>query len=95
MSIANAMKKKSPVEEGVVRAQIEILENAYGIQILNINELISWILEEAHTDHEVYGITAALNTWLTIENPSGTIRIPEKVFRSIAEMVQKKEEFLH
>jgi hypothetical protein len=89
------MNKKPPVEEGVVRAQLEILESVYGIQILNINELISWILAESHTDHEVYGITAALNTWLAMENPSGPIRIPEKVFRNIAKMIQKKEEFLH
>jgi hypothetical protein len=89
------MAKKSPVEEGVVRAQLEILESVYGIKILNINELVSWILTEAHTDHEVFGITAALNTWLTIENPSGPIRVPEKVFRNIAAMIQKKEEFLH
>jgi hypothetical protein len=89
------MTKKPPVEEGVVRAQFQILESVYGIKILNINELISWILAEAHTDHEVYGITAALNTWLVTENPSGPIRIPEKVFRNIAEMIQKKEEFLH
>jgi hypothetical protein len=95
MSIANAMKEQSPVEEGVVRAQLEILESVYGIQILNINELISWILSEAHTDHEVFGITAALNTWLAIEHLSGTIRIPEKVFRHIAEAIKKKEEFLH
>jgi hypothetical protein len=86
---------KPPVEEGVVRAQLEILENVYGIQILNKNELISWILKESHTDHEVYGMTAALNTWLSIENPSGPIRIPEKVFKTIADMIQKKEEFLH
>jgi hypothetical protein len=89
------MNKKPPVEEGVVRAQLEILESVYGVQILNIHELISWILEEAHTDHEVYGITAALNTWLAIENPSGPIRIPEKVLRDIAGKIQKKEEFLH
>jgi hypothetical protein len=95
MSKENGMKKRSPVEEGVVRAQIEILESVYGIQILNIHELISWILAEAHSDHEVYGITAALNTWLALESPSGTIRIPEKIFRNIAEMIHKKEEFLH
>jgi hypothetical protein len=95
MVIASAMNERSTVEEGVVRAQLEILEHVYGIQILNINELVSWILADAHTDHEVYGITAALNTWLTMENPSGPIRIPEKVFRDIAEMIHKKEEFLH
>jgi hypothetical protein len=89
------MERKPPVEEGVIRAQLEILASVYGIQILNINELVSWILEEAHTDHEVYGITAALNTWLTMENPSGPVRIPEKVFRTIAAKIKKKEEFLH
>jgi hypothetical protein len=89
------MVNQPAVEEGVVRAQLEILETMYRVQILNKNELITWILQESHTDHEVYGITAALNTWLSIENPSGPIRIPEKVFKHIAETIQKKEEFLH
>ena len=91
----DCMAKKPPVEEGVVRAQLQFLESVYGITILNMNELISWILTEAHTDHEVFGITAALNTWLAVENPSGAVRISETVFRSIAEKIQKKEEFLH
>ncbi len=89
------MANKPPVEEGVVRAQLEILESVYGIQILNKNELVAWILNESHTDHEVYGITAALNTWLSMENLSGPIRIPENIFREIADVVRKKERFLH
>jgi len=84
-----------PVEEGVVKAQLQILESVYGIQILNINEVASWILTEAHTDHEVFGFTAALNTWLALENPSSPVRIPIEVFRKIVTMIQKKEEFLH
>jgi hypothetical protein len=90
----NAMVQP-PVEEGVVRAQLQILESVYGIQIPNINEVVSWILKEAHTDHEVFGFTAALNTWLALENPTGTVRIPEDVFRKIVTVIQRKEEFLH
>lgn len=89
------MAKGPSVEEGVVRAQLQILESVYGIQILNTNEVVSWILAWADTDHEVFGFTAALNTWLAVEHLSGPIRIPETVFHELAEIIRKKEKFLH
>jgi hypothetical protein len=81
--------------EEVVKAQIEVIEQVYGIQFINKTELISWILSSAHTDHEAYGLTAALNTWVAVNNLSGPVRVQESLFKQFSQAIDTKREFFH
>ncbi len=88
MSMENA-------NEDVVRAQVEVIEQVYGVKFINKTELISWILSSAHTSHEAYGMTAALNTWVAVNNLSGPVRVPQSLFQEFSQAIERRHEFLH
>lgn len=83
------------MDEEVLRAQLEVIEEVYGIQFINKTEILQWILSTVHNEQEAYGITAALNTWVTLNNLSGPVRVPESWFTEIARSIEKKREYLH
>ncbi|MDD1671456.1 MAG: hypothetical protein LUO82_00440 [Methanomicrobiales archaeon] len=89
------MGEGSPVQASVIQSQLQMVELVYSIRIRNIDEVVTWILATAHNDHEAYGMTAAINTWVATRGASGDVEIPRKIFDEISRLIDKKREYLH
>lgn len=89
------MGEDSPIQVGVIRSQLQMVEMVYGIRLRNIDDVVSWILATAHTDHEANGMTAAINTWVATRGISGDVEIPRKLFDEISRLIDRRREYLH
>lgn len=89
------MGRGSPVQASVIQSQLQMIEMVYSIRIRNLDEVVNWIHATAYNDHEAYGMTAAINTWVATSRVSGDVEIPRKIFDEISQLIDKKREYLH
>jgi mannose/fructose/N-acetylgalactosamine-specific phosphotransferase system component IIB len=74
-------------EEAKARAEalLNVIENAYAIRIINIDEVVKAITEKTCDEQKILTICTALNTWVAINaGLSGEFEIPLDVVNGFA-----------
>jgi mannose/fructose/N-acetylgalactosamine-specific phosphotransferase system component IIB len=74
-------------EEAKARAQalLNVIENAYAIRIVNMEEVAKAITEKTCDEQKILTICTALNTWVAINaGLSGEFEIPLDVVNGLA-----------
>jgi hypothetical protein len=74
-----------------IQAHLRAIEQAYGILILNRDEVTDWIEEGVQSDEDILTIATALNTWAAISEVSGEIEIPREVVEKSIEVAREEQ----
>ena len=69
-----------------IAAQLEMIEQAYGVRIVNAEEIAGRIGEATRDRYEISTITGGLNTYVAMAMPVREITIPREI---VDQLVQK------
>lgn len=72
-----------------VAGQLNVIEAVYGIRIMNRNDVIGEIVKTILTREAASQMTAALNSWVAMNNISGRTEIPLEVIRQILKRMNR------
>jgi hypothetical protein len=62
-----------------IRTQLRMIEQAYGITMVNADEVSAWIGEATTDLYEISAITGALNTYVAMAMPVEEITVPREI----------------
>lgn len=82
--IATATDTPGDIREQVA-GQLGVIEAVYGIRITNRDPIIGAIVRRVKSREAASRVTAALNSWIALQNVAGRIDIPEDVIHQIVE----------
>jgi len=75
-----------PREE--IKAQLGMIEQAYGITLVNADEVAGWIGETTADLYEISTITGGLNTYVAMAMPAHEITIPRGIVDQLVQRIR-------
>ncbi len=77
------MEGRGRVTKENVLLQLRTIERVHGVDISNIEELASWVIEVSARPEDALAIATALNTWVAVTGRTGTVRVPRGALEEI------------
>jgi hypothetical protein len=75
----------------VIEGQLMAIEQAWGIRIANRAQLRDWIAESLSDPVEILSLTTTLNTWMALNQPSGTVLVSRPLFERMIASIRPAE----
>jgi len=74
----------------VIDAQLETIEQVWGIRIPNRGQLRDWIAAETADPVEILSVTTSLNTWMALNQPEGSVQVSRSLCENIFGAVRSR-----
>ncbi len=74
------------------KAQMMMIEQIYGLKIINRDEVAGLIAANADNERQVLMICSSLNSWILINQKKGDVAIPREVLSRLFETTKWQKE---